>query len=112
MMVYLPAGKCAMVTVKFVAVDFLAKRRRIVGGAFDGDGRIVLAMRKVAADAHLLAAGSADFVVRQGMEPDHGLDGTKIIASAGIFKASNLSAPARNGIGSRQLWIVSRSIAV
>jgi len=28
------------------SVDFLPKRRRIVGGALDGDGRVVLAMAK------------------------------------------------------------------
>ena len=47
-------------------VDFLTKCRRIAGGAFNGDRRIVLAMRKIPADAHLPAARITAFIGRTG----------------------------------------------
>ena len=46
-------------------VNFFAKCHRVVGDAIDGERRIVLAVRKLPTYAHLLSAGSTDFVDRK-----------------------------------------------
>ena len=52
--------------IEIFPVDLLTKRRRIVGGgALYGHGRIVLAMNEFPVDAHIRAAGGADFVCRK-----------------------------------------------
>ncbi len=53
---------------KTFSVDFFAKCRLVIGGAFDLDRPVVLAMRKVPAQAHLLSATGAVFLIRRGVQ--------------------------------------------
>lgn len=50
---------------EFFSINFLVKSRRIVVRAFNGQRRIVFAMRKLPADAYFLSIASAGFVSRK-----------------------------------------------